>query len=66
MPSLLLLYLEPIFDGYLSYFHTGFRLILFANNVTVKLKDIFDNLSPNKIFSFIKRADFLYDSILLH
>ena len=31
-----------------------FRLILFENNLT--LTDIFNNVSPNKIISFIKRA----------
>ena len=31
-----------------------FRLILFENNFT--LTDIFNNVSPNKIISFIKRA----------
>ena len=37
-----------------------FRLILFDNNVT--LKDIFNNVSPNKIISFIKRAG-LYETL---
>ena len=37
-----------------------FRLILFENNVT--LTDIFNNVSPNKIISFIKRAG-LYNTL---
>ena len=37
-----------------------FRLILFENNFT--LSDIFNNVSPNKIISFIKRAG-LYNTL---
>ena len=37
-----------------------FRLILFENNFT--LTDIFNNVSPNKIISFIKRAG-LYNTL---
>ena len=37
-----------------------FRMILFENNVT--LRDIFNNVSPNKIISFIKRAG-LYNTL---
>ena len=37
-----------------------FRLILFENNLT--LTDIFNNVSPNKIISFIKRAG-LYNTL---
>ena len=37
-----------------------FKLILFENNFT--LTDIFNNVSPNKIISFIKRAG-LYNTV---
>ena len=37
-----------------------FRLILFENNFT--LSDIFNNVSPNKIISFIKRTG-LYNTL---
>ena len=39
-----------------------FRLILFKSNFTLTLTDIFNNVSPNKIISFIKRAG-LYNTL---